>query len=494
MTKRPRTPHIWESVLPVVILVGLLSGAVYFFGENASFGPNQVALMVATFVALLVGFRLGFTWKELEEGMVRGISLASGAILILLTIGALIGTWILSGIVPGLIYWGLQILRADYFFAAACLICAVVSCATGSSWTTVSTIGISLIGIASVLQVSLPVTAGAIISGAYFGDKLSPLSDTTNLAPAMTGTELFSHIRHMLWTTIPSFVIAITLFSCMDFAGVRDSTAEPDLGRFTSTLVANFDIGLHLLVPPVLVLLLVARRVPAFPALLIGALMGGLFACFFQEEVVIRFVGDKELPRVLALVEGFWRVMYGGFVCETGNSQIDTILTRGGMKQMLDTVWLILSAMAFGGVLEKTGILASLTRRILSRVKSTRSLIFATLLTSLGINVVASDQYMSIVIPGRMYRFEFQRKGLKSKNLSRCLEDAGTLTSPLVPWNTCGAFMATALSVATFSYLPFAFFNLLNPFISAFYGFTGFSIESIEAVSSKSVNMLEEHR
>jgi NhaC family Na+:H+ antiporter len=490
MTNRPRTPHIWESVLPIITLAGLLSGAVYLFGEDASFGPNQTALMVSTFVALLVGFRLGFTWKELEEGMARGVSLASGAILILLTIGALIGTWILSGIVPGLIYWGLQILRADHFFAAACLICAVVSCVTGSSWTTVSTIGLALIGIASVLQVSLPVAAGAIISGAYFGDKLSPLSDTTNLAPAMTGTALFSHIRHMLWTTVPSFVIAVTIFSWMDFASVKDSTTEPGLERFTSTLAANFDIGLYLLVPPALVLLLVARRVPAFPALLMGALIGGLFACFFQEEVVLRFVGDEELPRGLALIKGFWRAMYGGFVCETGNAQIDAILTRGGMKQMLGTVWLILSAMAFGGVLERTGMLASLTRGILSRVTSTGSLICATLLTSLSINIVTSDQYMSIVIPGRMYRFEFQKRGLKSKNLSRCLEDAGTLTSPLVPWNTCGAFMAEALSVSTLSYLPFAFFNLFNPVISAVYGFTGFSIERMESVPRKSASAL----
>ncbi len=479
MTDRPTRPGLAEALLPVFLLIILLSSAVYLFGDDASYGPNQIALTLASAVAVVVGIRNGYSWKELEEGMVKGISLASGAILILLVVGALIGTWILSGIVPALIYWGLQLMSPSFFFAAACAMSALVSLTTGSSWTTVSTIGIALVGIAGALELSLPAAAGAVISGAYFGDKLSPLSDTTNLAPAVAGTDLFAHIRHMLWTTVPAMCLSLVLFTILGL-GVDARGSGPGLEEFLAVLASSFDIGWHLLIPPAMVLLLVMRKMPALPALLIGALLGGVFACLFQQRAVLQFVNQPELGSTVALLKGLWTALFAGYVSSTGNARIDELLTRGGMQSMLDTIWLILSAMVFGGVMEKTGMLQVIARRILSRAHSTGSLILSTLATCIGMNVIASDQYISIVVPGRMYRAEFERRGLQAKNLSRCLEDAGTLTSPLVPWNTCGAFMAQTLSVATLAYLPFCFFNLMNPVISAIYGVTGFTIERIE--------------
>ncbi len=474
-----RKPFFWEALIPVLVLISLLTASVLFFGADSSGGPNQMALILSACVAGLIGLRLGFGWKDLEQGMIHGISLATGAILILLVVGSLIGTWILSGIVPAMIFWGLQILSPQFFYAAAALICALVSLATGSSWTTVSTIGIALVGIAGALDLHLGIAAGAIISGAYFGDKLSPLSDTTNLAPAMAGTDLFTHIRHMLWTTVPSMTIAVILYLVIGLAGGSGGSAG-SMDEILAALTRNFNIGLHLLVPPAVVLVLVMRKMPAFPALLIGALMGGVWACLFQPAAVLAYAGDSGMGTIPTLIKGAWMALFQGYISQSGNAAIDDLLTRGGMGSMLNTVWLIISAMMFGGMMEKTGMLESIANRILGFAKSTGSLVLSTLATSIGMNIVASDQYIAIVVPGRMYRAEFARRQLHPKDLSRCLEDAGTLTSPLVPWNTCGAFMAQNLSVATFVYLPFCFFNLFNPVISAIYGFTGFTIEKLD--------------
>lgn len=471
-----RTPGLAAALLPVVVLVGLLASSVALFGDGSSSGPNQIALLLAAGVAIVVGLRLGYRWKELEGGIVHGISLSMAAILILLVVGSLIGTWILSGVVPTMIYYGLQILSPAIFYAAACIICSLVSLATGSSWTTASTIGIALVGIAAAQDLSLGLTAGAIISGAYFGDKMSPLSDTTNLAPAMAGTDLFTHIRHMLWTTTPSLVIALIGFAIAGWIG-PSTTERPDLHVVLDALSSSFEIGPHLLLPAALVLLLVVKRMPAFPALMIGALVGGLFAVVFQQRAVLTFVGETDLPRLVALLKGFWIALFDGFKLESGNAALDDLLSRGGMSSMLNTIWLILSAMTFGAVMETTGMLSKIAASILSAVRGTGTLIAATLGTALGMNVIASDQYIAIVLPGRMFRAEYARRGLHPKNLSRALEDAGTLTSALVPWNTCGAFMAQTLGVATFTYLPFCFFNLVNPLVSATYGFTGFTIE-----------------
>ncbi len=473
-----KAPTLPQALLPVSVLIALLAASVYLFEDGSSQGPNQIALILAAGVALLVGVRLGYPWRELERGIVRGISLSMGAMLILLVVGALIGTWILSGVVPSMIYYGLQTLSPGVFYAAACVICAFVSVATGSSWTTASTIGIALVGVATAQNLNLGLTAGAIISGAYFGDKMSPLSDTTNLAPAVAGTELFVHIRHMTWTTIPSFFLALVGFAVIGWVSPVPDDAR-DLDAILQALDRSFVIGPHLLLPAALVLVLVWRRMPAFPALLIGALVGAVFAFVFQPRAVLTFVGEPELPRVLALVKGCWTALFDGFTLRSGNVALDALLSRGGMGGMLTTIWLILSAMMFGGVMETTKMLEKLAARVLSMVSSTGTLIAATLASSVSMNVLASDQYIAIVLPGRMFRAEYRRRRLHPKNLSRALEDAGTLTSPLVPWNTCGAFMALTLGVPVFVYLPYCFFNLVNPLVSAAYGFTGFKIEPL---------------
>jgi NhaC family Na+:H+ antiporter len=339
-------------------------------------------------------------------------------------------------------------------------------------------VGVALVGIATAQELHLGLAAGAVISGAYFGDKMSPLSDTTNLAPAMAGTELFTHIRHMMWTTTPSILMALVLFAVIGtMAGAPADTGS--VRQIMQALDEGFAIGWAQFIPVVFVLALVVRKVPALPALLMGTLVGCLFAVLFQAEAVAAYAASPELSRPLVLVKGAWMSLYAGYKLTSGNEALDSLLSRGGMASMLPTVWLILSAMMFGAVMEKTGMLQRIAESILSAVRGTGTLIAATLATSIGMNIVASDQYMAIVLPGRMYRAEFERRGLHPKNLSRVLEDAGTLTSPLVPWNTCGAFMAQTLGVMTFAYAPFAFFNLLNPIVSAIYGFTGFTIERL---------------
>ena len=478
-TTSPKAPTLLQSLIPVAVLILLLFLSVKFFKDDSSYGPNQIALILCAGVAILIGIRNGYGWKELEKGMVHGISMSMGAIFILLVVGSLIGTWILSGIVPTLIYYGLHILHPTIFYLATCVVCAVIALATGSSWTTASTIGIALMGVAGAMELNLPMAAGAVISGAYFGDKLSPLSDTTNLAPAMAGTDLFTHIRHMLWTTIPSFSIACTLFLILGLTG--KSSAQPgEIDTIINALEANFTIGWYLLIPPVLVLFMVMKKMPAFPALLIGALIGGLFAVFFQQEALIKYVGETDLAKPLVMIKGVWMALFTKYQAATGNAKLDDLLSRGGMQSMLDTIWLIMSAMMFGAVMEKTRMLETIANKILGLARSTGSLITATLCTSIGMNLIASDQYIAIVIPGRMFRAEFKKRRLHPKNLSRCLEDAGTLTSPMIPWNTCGAYMSANLGISAALYWPFCFFNLLNPIISSIYGFTGFSIVKLE--------------
>jgi len=478
MSETRKSPGLLMSLLPVGVLILLLALSTRWYGSDSSYGPNQIALILAAGLVCLQAWRLGFKWQELEAGIVRGISHSLGAILILLAVGSLIGTWVLAGVVPTMIHYGLLILSPALFYPAACVICIVVSLATGSSWTTASTVGIALIGISQALGMHPGLSAGAIISGAYFGDKMSPLSDTTNLAPAMAGTDLFTHIRHMTWTTAPSIALAVVLFLVIGLTR-KPAIASVDLATFSETLQQQFTIGPHLLIPAALVIFLVVRKVPAFPALLIGALAGGLFAIAFQGKAVAGLVGESELSPAAIQLKGVWTALYGGYVSNTGVEAIDKLLTRGGMASMLNTVWLILSAMVFGAVMETTGMLGKLAQAVLAFARSTGSLIAATLATSTAMNIIASDQYIAIVIPGRMYRAEFRRRGLHPKNLSRALEDAGTLTSPLVPWNTCGAFMAGSLGVATGTYWMYCFFNLLNPIISAIYGFTGFTIETL---------------
>ena len=475
MTEQQR-PTLLDALIPVISLIIMLAFSVSLFGDNSSQGANQIVLIMGAAIATLVAVKNGFPWSGILKAIIAGISTAMGAILILLSVGALIGTWLMSGTVPSLIYFGLEILNPSWFYAATCIICALSSFAIGSSWTVAGTLGVALVGIAGGLEMSLPITAGAIISGAYFGDKMSPLSDTTNLAPAVVGTDLFTHIRHMLWTTGPSFVIALLLYTVIGLSGDVGSDIN-DLDELKQTLDSNFTISIITLVPLLAVFILAARKAPPLPTILFGALLGGVFAAVMQPQVVIEFAASPGLSPTLALFKGVWMALADGYTSSTGVADVDDLLSRGGMSNMMTTVWLIICALSFGAVLEHSGMLARLIESALKAAKSTGSLVMTVILSCIGINIVAADQYIAIVLPGKMYKAEFERRKIAPKNLSRIIEDSGTLTSPLVPWNTCGAYMAGTLGVATLAYLPFVFLNLINPLISMIYGFTGFTIE-----------------
>ena len=475
----PRQASLLESLIPIMSLVFMLGFSVFFFGSDSSYGPNQIALIIAAAIASMVAIKIGHTWSNIMESMVASISTAMGALLIFLCVGALIGTWLISGTVPTLIFYGLELLNPKIFYPAACLICAVAALATGSSWTVAGTLGVALIAVSIGLNLSPAIAAGAIISGAYFGDKMSPLSDTTNLAPAVTGTDLFAHIKHMVWTTTPSFLMALVIFMILGF-GVDSDIEDSTITLLTETLDATFNITLLALLPLLVVFLMAIRKVPALPTILFGAILGGVMAFFLQPEAVIIFADSNDLPPTLSLIKGIWLALATGYTSATGIPEIDSLLSRGGMQSMLNTMWLVISAMSFGAVLELAGMLKKIISSSLKAAKSTGSLISTVILSCISINIVCADQYISIVLAGKMFKAEFKKRNLDPKNLSRVIEDSGTLTSPLVPWNTCGAYMAATLGVPTFTYLPYVFFNLINPVISMIYGFTGFTIEKLD--------------
>jgi NhaC family Na+:H+ antiporter len=478
----PKAPiPLWLALIPLVFLVSMLSSSVALFGDNSSYGPNQIGLMMAAGVAAVIGLFLGNSWHEIEQAMVDGIKLALKACLILLAVGSLIGSWMLAGTAPTVIYFGLGILEPSFFYPAALIICALVAVSIGSSWTTAGTVGLALIGIAQIMGLSAPVTAGAIISGAYFGDKMSPLSDTTNLAPAMVGVDLFVHIRHMVWTTGPSFLISLVLFGFMGWNSETSQAPVDSIEAARSILADNYTIGWPTILPLILLLGLAMRKVSALPTIVFGALAGCVVALIWQPNLVQSFANpDGDLSTFAGSVKALFMALADGFQIQTGDESLDTLLSRGGMSSMLNTIWLIMSAMCFGGVMEHTGLLQRIVDALLKGVKGTGSLITTTVLTAIGMNIIAADQYIAIVLPGRMYRMEFARRGLAPQNLSRTLEDAGTMTSALVPWNTCGAFMAATLGVPTLAYLPYAFLNLLNPLIAIFYGITNLTIVPLE--------------
>ncbi|NHH89566.1 Na+/H+ antiporter NhaC [Pseudoalteromonas sp. MB47] len=463
-----------DALIPITVLVCLLGAAVYLFGDNSSSGPNQIALLFATFTAALIGLKNGYTWKKLEQAMIEGITLSLGAIIILLMVGALIGTWLLSGTVPTLIYYGLQIINPSWFYAASCLICGIVAMSIGSSWTTAATIGVALLGVATGLGLEPVVTAGAVISGAYFGDKLSPLSETTNLAPAVAGADLFEHIHHMLWTTVPSFIIALIIFIFMGF-NAGGSTEAGRIDEIVNLLEQNFNIGFEMLVPLVVLLFLAIRKMPAFPAISIGAVLGAIWAMLFQSDLINSQI-DASQGQAIGYFKLVWTTFFDGFSIDTGDEKMDSLLSGGGMAGMLTTTWLIMTALMFGAIMEKTGLLDMFVKSILKIAKSTGSLITATIATCIGTNAVAADQYIAIVVPGRMFKDEYEKRGLKPVNLSRTLEDGGTITSPLIPWNTCGAYMQSVLLINPFDYAMYAFFNLINPFLAVVYAYFGIKI------------------
>ena len=478
MSKTIKTPTLTDALIPIIALIVMMGGAVYLFGDNSSYGPNQIALLLGMGMAAIIGMKNGHSWKAIEKGIVSGISMALGACLILLAVGSLIGTWMLSGTVPTLIYYGLELLNPSFFYAATCLICAVVAMSIGSSWTTAATVGVALMGVASGMEMSAAITAGAVISGSYFGDKISPLSETTNLAPAVAGTDLFEHIRYMLWTTVPSFIIALILFTILGFSEDA-SVSAGRIEQMQTLLNDSFDLGWYLLVPLAVLLTLAVKKMPAFPAVSIGAMLGGVWALVFQPEVISDMANPDD-SAAIGSIKVVWKALYDGVSFSTPDANLNDLLSRGGMSSMLNTIWLIFCAMSFGAVLEKVGLLKRAVSAILHGAKSAGDMISRTILTCIGTNLVTADQYMAIVMPGRMYKEEFAKRGLDQLNLSRSLEDGGTITSPLIPWNTCGAYMHGVLMVHPFEYIFYAFFNVINPILAVIYAYLGVKILRIE--------------
>ena len=470
-----KTPYLL-ALLPILFLIGLLSINVYLYGDDSLGGSNQLSLLFSGALAAIIGILYGNNWKDILEGISKSIKSVTPSIIILLLIGSLAGTWLISGIVPAMIYYGLQILNPEIFLFATAIITAIVSLATGSSWSTIATIGIALLGIGQALGLPLGLIGGAIISGAYFGDKMSPLSDTTNLAPAMAGTDLFTHIRYMMYTTIPSFSIALILFLIIGFRSNIIGTENID--ELLQTLNTSFNITPWLFVVPVLVIILIVKKTPAIPALLAGSVLGGVFAILFQPNIITEISGEASVT-ISSSYKAVINAMSTDISITTNNNQINDLLTSGGMYGMLNTIWLIICAMIFGGILESTGLLRRIAEPIINYAKSTGSLVATTTGTCIFFNITASDQYISIVVPGRMFADSYKEKGLAPENLSRTLEDSGTVTSVLIPWNTCGATQSAVLGVATLSYLPYCFFNLISPIMTIIYAYLGIKIKKL---------------
>jgi NhaC family Na+:H+ antiporter len=473
-----KQPSLLESLFPIAILVFLLGINVVIYGGDSSYGPNQLALVFSAAIAGIIAFRLGFNWNAIQDGIVNSISSSMSAILILLLIGALAGTWLLSGIVPAMIYYGLKILNPTIFLFAACAVCAIVSLATGSSWSTVATVGIALLGIGKAMGFNEAMVAGAIISGAYFGDKMSPLSDTTNLAPAVAGTDLFTHIRYMIYTTLPSMSLTLIIFLAIGFFRKADASLE-NVEPVLNAITGKFNISPILFIVPALVIFMIIKKIPALPALLAGTLLGGIMAMVMQPHIITEIAAENN-NYIKACYVAVHNAMFGEISIPAGHPIVDKLLTTKGMAGMLNTVWLITCAMVFGGVMETAGMLQRITQSIIQLAHSTGSLIASTVGTCVFFNITASDQYLAIIVPGKMFAKTYADRNLAPENLSRSLEDAGTVTSVLIPWNTCGATQASVLGVATFAYAPYCFFNIISPFMSIIFGYFNIKIAKIK--------------
>jgi NhaC family Na+:H+ antiporter len=461
---KKRIPTLIESFLPIIFLVIFLSINVTVFGDDALSGSIQIVLIFSSAIATVIAFNLGFTWIEIQKGIQNSINSAIPSILILFLVGSLAGSWLLSGIVPALIYYGIQILNAKIFLFAACIICIIVSMATGSSWTTSATIGIALIGIGKALNIPEGLIAGAILSGAYFGDKMSPLSDTTNLAPAMAGSDLFTHIKYLSITTFPSIIISLIIFIIMGMNISSDVNID-NASLISSSILDKFYISPILFLVPFTVIFLIYKKIKAVPSLFVGVVLGSVFALIFQPDLV-REVSGNLSEDWTSLFIGIMKSLYGSISISTSNELVSDLLSSSGMYGMLGTIWLVVSAMIFGGVMDKAGFLNVISSLILKKVNSAGSLVTSTAGTCIFFNLTASDQYMSIVVPGKMYSKIYKDKGLAPENLSRTLEDSGTVTSVLIPWNTCGAYHASVLNVSTLTYLPYCFFSIISPIIT----------------------------
>jgi NhaC family Na+:H+ antiporter len=470
--------NIWEALIPVIALVGMLAYNVYVFGDDALSGSNQFILLMGGAVAAIVGFFNKVSYKQMIAEVADNIQSTTEAILILLFVGALAGTWLISGVIPTMIYYGLKILHPNIFLPATIVICAIISIATGSSWTTSATVGIALIGIGKAIGLPLGMVAGAVLSGAYFGDKMSPLSDTTNLAPAMAGAELFTHIRYMALTTIPSITITLIAFV---FIGLAQKTSgATDTSVILASIDESFYISGWLFIVPVVVILLIIRKTKPLIALLIGTLLGALFAIIFQPDVVKSITGAEALS-FRSAYQGVMTAMTVDTAVETSNADLNDLFSSGGMAGMLSTIWLILCAMVFGGIMEAIGALARISAALLKMAKSTFGLFASTVASCLALNVTASDQYLAIVVPGKMFSKAYEDKGLAPENLSRTLEDSGTVTSVLVPWNTCGAYQSGVLGVPVVDYFFFAIFNYISPFMTLLFAAFKIKIKQLAA-------------
>lgn len=456
-----RKPHFWEAILSLLALVIGISVSIAGYGLDPQF-----PMMLGIVVAALVGLRCGFSWQNIQNGMVRGITNAIPATIILIIVGVLIGVWILGGVVPSLIYYGLKILSPEIFLPATVLICSVTSLATGTSWGTTGTIGVALMGVGAGLGFPLPIVAGAVLSGAYFGDKMSPMSDTTNLAPALAGTDLFTHIKHMSYTTSVSITLTLIIETVIGLQYVNGSsiTDAARLSEMLTVLQENFTISVVMFLPPLVVVFVSYRKMPAIPGIALGAAAGVLLAVGLQG----------------ANYEAIANAAFGGFESVTGNEDVDALLSRGGMDSMMYTIGLVIVAMMFGGVMERTNQLKVIADKVLTMAKTDGSLIISTVLTSIGGNLVLCDQYMSIVMGARTYAQAYRERGLAPENLSRAVEDSATVTANLVPWNSGGAYQAATLGVATFAYLPFAFFCWLSPLVTILFGVMGWTINKLD--------------
>ncbi|MDG1805058.1 Na+/H+ antiporter NhaC family protein [Flavicella sp.] len=461
---------IGESLIPVVLLVCLLAYNI-FFSEGVLFGDysNQYILLLAAFAAIIIGVNKKIAISLMIKEIYNNLKSVLVPVLILFLVGALAGTWLISGVIPAMVYYGLRVLSAEIFLPAAVIISAIISIATGSSWTTSATVGIALVGVGTALGIPPGMVAGAVISGAYFGDKMSPLSDTTNLAPAMAGTDLFTHIKYMSLTTVPTLLVTLLVFTIISLN--LTTTGDTDLSEMFSVIEQTFYITPWLFAVPVTVIGLILLKVKPLLALLSGVVLAAIFAVYFQSNVVLQISGsyiDSISQAVLTEVE-----------IVTSHDALNELFASGGMEGMIWTILLIVSAMVFGGVMDGIGALGVITEYLLKRTKTTLDLFFATVASCLGLNIIASDQYLAIVIPGKMFKKAFEEKNLAPENLSRTLEDSGTVTSVLIPWNTCGAYQSSVLGVSVSEYFIFAIFNYLSPITTLIFAALNLKIRHI---------------
>lgn len=470
-TKRP-SPLL--SLVPIAVLVALLFVTIRTFGSDALSGGSQIVLLTATAICCLIAMvHCKVSWKFLEMGIINNITGVATALIVLLIIGALSGSWMISGVVPTLIYYGMQIIHPSFFLASTCIICAIVSVMTGSSWTTIATIGIALLGIGQAQGFTDGWIAGAIISGAYFGDKISPLSDTTILASTVTDTPLFRHIRYMLITTVPSLLITLLIFTIAGFS--HEATATEHIAQYSIALKETFHISPWLLIVPVLTGVMIAKKVPSIITLFISAALAGLFALLFQPHL-LQEISGLQVQDLQSNFKGLLMTFYGETSIQTGNTELNDLVSTRGMAGMQDTIWLILCAMCFGGAMAGSGMLESITSVFVRFIKGTVGLVSSTVASGLFLNTCTADQYISIILSGNMFKDIYEKRGYENRLLSRTVEDSVTVTSVLIPWNTCGMTQATILGVATFTYLPYCFFNLISPLMSIIIASLGFKI------------------